>query len=447
MQMADGNSTCCSDDSGSSVPQSVAGAATAAIPQMGQQTAAAPPAGVSNDTRQAAVAEAVMSGPVMQTRFFEALLQQELANGSYDDGMQCCADAFQVFDVEMGSADGLTALLELELLNAAEASAVGCGSVAAPAAGSAVLAPTGAPPATHFAAAAGSAAHTAAAPAAVDAAGQAAFQHQAWLLQQQLEEQRQLALRQQQLAEQLQQHRQARLLLQQQLMARQHGAATAAPASCSTMGMTAGVSCVPASSLPLCMLPPAAVGSVPSALTSALLPVANSDVPFGGACYSSSNMMMDAAMSLQQQQQPLVFPGVPVAPVPAPFLASETSFAKPAPKVVTDSVSNMPVRAGVKVDELMSQLAALRNEFQAMESSLLQLKVFDGRNPNAAGMSASGATACGTSCAAGMFSAGGITMSYQQQQQLHPHAQCWQQQQQIDVGSCGVFSNGVTFFV
>jgi hypothetical protein len=278
-------------------------------------------------------------------------------------------------------------------------------------------------------------------PRAAAAASQAAFDHQAWALQQQLEQQRQLALRQQQLAEQLQQHRQARLLLQQQLIATQRCAATAAvPASCGSMGMGAAASGGAACSMPMCVLPPAATATAQPPYAAALLPAASAGLstPFGAA---QSNIGMPALM----QQQQLVFPNVPTAPMPAPFLAGRSSCVMP----VTNTVSNMPVRAGDNLEDLMTKLTALRNEFQAMESSLLHLQGFqsDASVANAAAAAAAAAASCGASCA-GTWNTARLALGYQQQQQSQSHAQCWQQQQQqVSFGSCGVFSNGNTFFV
>jgi hypothetical protein len=280
-------------------------------------------------------------------------------------------------------------------------------------------------------------------PQAAAAASQAAFDHQAWALQQQLEQQRQLALRQQQLAEQLQQHRQARLLLQQQLMATQRCTATAAvPASCGSMGMGAAASGAAACSMPMCVLQPAAAtANAQLPFAAALLPATTAGLRtmFGAA---HSNIGMPALM----QQQQLVFPNVPTAPMPAPFLAGRSSCVMP----VTNTISNMPVSAGDNLEDLMTKLTALRNEFQAMESSLLQLQGFqcDASVANAAAAAAAAAASCGASCA-GTWNAAGAALGYQQQQS-QSHAQCWQQQQQqqqVVIGSCGVFSNGNTFFV
>jgi hypothetical protein len=393
---------------------------------------------------QAAPVEEVMSGPVMQTGFFEALLQQELANGSYADCMQLCADDMDVIDVKMTAAGDLASLLEHELLNAAEGSATGWGSAEGPAA-------LAAPAAAAAAGQGGVMLHMPQPAAGV--ATQAAARCQMLALQQQLEEQQQLAVRQQQLAEQLQQHRQARQLLQRQLMTTLQPAASAAAAAASycSMGMCAAALPGLSSTMPLSMAPPAAAADLAALFPSVMKPQASAglQMPFGTTCQSSSMMMSHLQLPTPPQpQQQLVFPHMSAAPMPAPHLAASAPLIRPGTNSVINTVGDNPVRAGDHLEVLLAKLDALRNEYQAMEHKLLQLQVLQNDRGTACPAAAAvvGCPPVRPACA-GSLDAGELTWGFQQQQQLQQHAPCWQQQQQMPIGSCGVFSNGVCFFV
>lgn len=300
------------------------------------------PAASAGRQQQQQQQEEVLSGPVLHTGFFEAQLQQELANSS----MLGFQGGLLAADSNMAALDEQIMLLERELLHSAAADrhAAACSAMQRPA-------------------------------------------HVSWQAanQQQLEQQRQFSMRQQELDEQMEQHRQASLLVEQQLRMVQQRVSFNTTAS-------------------------------PGAAAAAAWP-------------SGAPAAHQAAASRMQCAMPHVT------------------------NTVSNTVSNKHGRNGERLEALHARLGGLTAEYCTLESSLQQLQLLLGRGaaPAAAtagvsgSMSSSGVS--GGSCIGG--TAGGDSWGCQQQQQQQD---VWQEppaqpQLPLPIASCGVYSNGVCFFV
>jgi hypothetical protein len=177
--------------------------------------------------------ESLLSGPVLHTGFFEALLQQELQAGGCSSSVRGCQDDSAVLEMDMAALDEQIRLVEQELLLSAAADRHGgCGATHQPAR------------------------YAAAAAAGVQDAAAAAQDAMCWQPSWQQQQQQQLALRKQQWAEEYKQNRRAKQQLEQQLRLVQQQQQPAASCSTSAPAATAAAG-VPqaAESAPACCTP------------------------------------------------------------------------------------------------------------------------------------------------------------------------------------------------